>query len=135
MLRSHVTISLLVLLQGCSGSPQPPKAWAQTPEEATTLPVGTVVSVERESYSTGASTGPGTSAGVSGAVGPVAGAAAVALIDAFRGTGTAYRHTIRLKATGEVIYRTELALYKVGDCVAMRSQPELVVPALSGACN
>ncbi len=103
MHRSRVAIALLSLLAACSSAPQTPKAWAQTPEESTTLPVGTVVSVERESYSTGKRTDPATTAGMSGAAGPLAAAAAVTLIDAFRGTGTAYRHGIRLKATGEVV--------------------------------
>ena len=128
---------LIVSLQlaACASTPDIHRAWAQTPEEAGRLPVGIVVSVEPEETPSTTRTSAGTAAGISGAVGPIVGSAAVALIDGLRPGSTSYRHSIRLKTSGEIISRMELAPYKVGDCVALRAQPEFVVPALPGACD
>ena len=128
-------LSIPLQLVACASTPDVPHAWAQIPEEAGKLPVGVVVSVERENTPSTTRTGAGTAAGISGAVGPIAGSVAVAFIDGLRPGSTSYRHSIRLRASGEIISRVELAPYKVGDCVALRAQPEFVVPALPGACD
>lgn len=133
--RFGLLLALIALMAACATTThQTPKAWAQKADEASTLPVGVVLAVEPEKYATGNRTDPAGSAAAISSVGPIA-IPIFAMIDSSLATGTAYRHAIRIKGTGEVIYRTELAPYTVGDCVAIRNQPALVVPAIAGACN
>jgi hypothetical protein len=49
--------------------------------------------------------------------------------------GNVYRHVVQLTGTNEEIIRDEYWTYKVGDCVAVRSEPILLVPALPDQCQ
>jgi len=51
------------------------------------------------------------------------------------GNGNVFRHVVRLTGTNEEIVRDEYWTYKVGDCVAVRSEPVLLVPALPDQCQ
>lgn len=129
-------------------------AWAQTPREKGALPVGRVISIERkgglprfpDEYPTPAQE---VSRGVVGTywmVPLVIVAAPVVLADEAMKSGlpadeTAdvkghiYRHRVRLAATGEEVERDEFWTYRVGDCVAIRSEPDMLVPALPDQCD
>lgn len=49
--------------------------------------------------------------------------------------GHIYRHRVRLIATGAEIVRDEFWTFHVGDCVAIRSELDMLVPALSDQCD
>jgi len=46
-----------------------------------------------------------------------------------------HTHVIQLIGTNARVERDELWRYEVGDCVALRSNPDMIVPALPGLCN
>jgi len=140
-----------------------PLAWAQQPEEEGKLPVGRIVAIEQvsvveprmapfESQSEG-TLQPGEAARAFAGlvalsvIAPLVIIASPAIVAAHalgaefptetaKGEeGNAYRHVIRLEGGGENIVRIEFWTYKIGDCVAVRSQPDFLVPALPGACR
>jgi hypothetical protein len=130
-----LVISLSVC--ACAGLQQArelPRAWSQTPDEVNKLPVGRVIAVERNVYFRDTRTSPGAAAGAM-AVGPAAAVVGIPIIEGMRNGDWYYRHIVRLKGSGELVARDEYAAYKVGDCVALRMQPFLTVPALPGACD
>lgn len=49
--------------------------------------------------------------------------------------GNVFRHVIRLREDGEEVKWDEYFSYQVGDCVALRPKPALLVPALPDQCN
>ena len=49
--------------------------------------------------------------------------------------GWYYRHKIQLLQSGELITRDERHTFKVGDCVALRESPRIVVRAMDEACD
>jgi hypothetical protein len=107
----------LLILPGCVGLEQSrdlPVASAQTQEEINKLPVGRVVAVERRYL-------------VQDIRNPLVGPVPSMLI----GTDWFFHHKIRL-LDGSLAERDEYMEYKIGDCVALRSQ--LVVPAFKGQC-
>jgi len=46
-----------------------------------------------------------------------------------------FRHTIRLKGSDRDVVKDEYWRFEIGDCVAVRSTPAMLVPALPGACD
>lgn len=128
---------VLAVLPGCATqSPQRPLpiAWAQTNEETGKLPVGRVILVERVPFLPHGSGGTGAYA----AVAPKAGVGTILVASLLTDTLSAqwvYRHTVQLRGTEVQIARDEYAAYKVGDCVAVRTTPDLLVPAAPGQCD
>lgn len=51
------------------------------------------------------------------------------------GGGNVYRHSIRLNGKDDMAVRVEFWTYNIGDCVALRSNPEMLVPALPDECE
>lgn len=135
---------------GCAAPPSvpPPQpvAWAQTPAEIGKLPVGRVLAVEvRNSYREvplsaqqqrqldvlPAVVPPSASP----AALPLGYAMAAALNDLTEAPrGWYYRHRIQLLQSGDVVTRDERHTFKVGDCVALRESPRIVVRAMDEAC-
>jgi hypothetical protein len=142
MLRIPICIGSALVLSACAG-PQHnvarPVAWAQAPSEAKALPVGSVIFVEKLVYTDGHQSGSSNSAGL--AVGlavvgsPLAAIAAAPMIEGLRPGEWFFRHKVRLRVSGEIITRDEFYEYKVGECVALRTEPYMVVPSLPGACD
>ncbi len=128
---------VLAVLPGCATqSPERPlpTAWAQTNEEIGKLPVGRVILVERVPFWPHGSGGTSTYA----AVAPKAGVGAILVASLLTDTLSAqwvYRHTVQLRGTEGQIARDEYTAYKVGDCVAIRTTPDLLVPAVPGQCD
>lgn len=126
-----------LILSACAGvqqSREQPTSWAQTQAEVSELPVGRIVAVERMTYVRPGQLSQGGMAGVAGAIGPAA-IALAPVIDVAKNGDWFYRYSILLKSTNEIVQRDEFALYGVGDCVALRNQPYMVVPAFSGICD
>lgn len=131
--------------------PSIPTAWAQQPEERGKLPVGRVVAIERWSgpaaqvrsqESNIASELAAVYVGI-----PLVFIAAPFILMSYaaggdtwdekpsKTNGNVYRHVVQLIGTNEEIIRDEYWTYKVGDCVAVRSQPVLLVPAFPDQCE
>ena len=137
------------LIAGCASAPPPdiPLVWSQKPEERGQLPVGRVVSIERwygppmtERSTTEELLMPLVVIPITLIAAPVilgAHAVGVDLVDEKPNNenGNVYRHVVRLNGTNEDIVRNEYWTYKVGDCVAVRSKPVLLVPALPDECE
>jgi len=126
-------------------------AWAQQPEERGKLPVGRVVAIERWSGPDARSRSQESEI-ARGLVGmyvvvPLALLAAPVVLASHAAgadlvdekpnneNGNVFRHVVRLTGTNEEIVRDEYWTYKVGDCVAVRSEPVLLVPALPDQCQ
>ncbi len=128
---------VLAVLPGCvTRSPERalPTAWAQTNEEIGKLPVGRVILVERVPFWPHGSGGTSAYAAVAPNAGVGSILVASLLTDALSAQWV-YRHTIQLRGTEARIARDEYAVYKVGDCVAVRTTPDLLVPAAPGQCD
>lgn len=131
-------------------------AWSQNHEERGTLPVGRVVAIERR-YGPPAMVAKEPNGlkkmgqGAASMVIPplVLITAPVVLLghylgvveldsnsnDAEKKDGNVYRHVVRLNGTNEEIFLDEYWTYKIGDCVAIRSIPVMLVPALANQCQ
>lgn len=154
MMRNTRFYVLTVALAGCAGCATPPSvpppqpvAWAQTKDELGKLPVGRVVAVEvRNSYREGPVPSAQTSqldsmaALAAPAASPLALPIAYVMTTALNDLSEAprgwyYRHRIQLLQSGELITRDERHTFKMGDCVALRESPQMLVPAHVGACE
>jgi hypothetical protein len=149
--RLHVLTVALAVCAGCAAPPSvpPPQpvAWAQTKDELGKLLVGRVVAVEvRNSYSEGpvpsaqASQLDSMAALAAPAASPLALPIAYVVTTALNDLSEAprgwyYRHKIQLLLSGELITRDERHTFKMGDCVALRESPRMLVPAHAGACE
>jgi hypothetical protein len=159
MIRKLFALSLGVLIVGCANTqetlPRLPKAiptaWAQQPAEKGSLPVGRVIAIERyyghevkiaqrhEPQLRDALIPVVITAGL--LAGPVIMALSEIGVDPLElhkpgdGGGNVYRHSIRLQGTDDLAVRDEFWSYRMGDCVALRSNPEMLVPALPGECE
>jgi hypothetical protein len=49
--------------------------------------------------------------------------------------GNVFRHVVSLVGKQEVAIKDEFWTYAVGDCVALRYKPDMLVPALPGECD
>lgn len=153
---------LMALLTSCAKSPtrvhdvapRPPVAWAQTVDERGVLPIGWVVAIERVG---GPAALPDTvdtqpqeiAKGVIGnlIVVPLALATAPLVLagEGMRETATedpgsdnrghVFRHRVRLIGLDQEVFRDEFWSYAIGDCVAIRTQPAMLVLALDGECD
>lgn len=149
--RLHVLAVAMAVCTGCAAPPSvpPPQpvAWAQTKDEIGKLPVGRVVAVEvRNSYREGPVPSAQASQLDSMAALAVPSASPLALPVAYVVTavlndlseaprGWYYRHKIQLLQSGELIARDERHTFKMGDCVALRESPQMLVPAHVEACE
>lgn len=128
---------VLAALPGCATqAPERalPTAWAQTNDEIGKLPVGRVIQVERVPFWPNGPSGASTYAAVAPMAGVVPVMVASLLTDSLSAQWV-YRHTVRLGGTEAPVVRDEYAAYKVGDCVALRTKPDLLVPAAPGQCD
>lgn len=46
-----------------------------------------------------------------------------------------FRHTVQLTGAQQLVMKDEYWRFQVGDCVAIRTTPAMLVPALPGACD
>ena len=132
------TIVVCAALTACAGVQQTrqiPVSWAQTQEELGKLPVGRVLAVEKKTFMRSSRSGASTSAAVAGAAGPLVAVAVMPLLSGLRDGDWYYSHSIKLKGSSEMVVREEFAAYKLGDCVALRVEPFMLVPAFVGACD
>ena len=161
MIRNLLVLCLGVLIVGCANTQETipivpksiPTAWAQQPEEKGSLPVGRVIAIERY-HGYEVKTAPYQEQGpqLKDALIPVvivtallaapvmlalheAGNDTSDLDESSDGGGNVYRHSIRLNGTDDMAIRDEFWTYNIGDCVALRSNPEMLVPALPGECK
>lgn len=146
------------LQAGCASAPKDPAtvpvAWSQGSEEIGILPVGRVVSIERVSRPAKKRESNLSQVAREAAAAylvlplalvtlpvtlPVLLAADAAGVDFEEKTptkdGNVFRHVIRLRGDGEEVIRDEYFSYQVGDCVALRPKPVLLVPAFPDQCN
>ena len=137
-MRSSLACLVLPLaLSACAGMSQErkqPTAWAQTVEEVGKFPVGRVIAVERVSYVPHGYGGSPLYGAMAATVGPPQAVMAIPIIDAFA-SNWFFRHTVQLRATGEKVVWDEFAAYDVGACVAIRTEPDLLVLAVPGQCD
>jgi hypothetical protein len=147
----HVLTVALAVGAGCatppSVPPPQPVAWAQTKDELGKLAVGRVVEVEaRNAYREGpvpaaeASQLDSMAALAATSASPLALPVAYVMTTALNDLSEAprgwyYRHKIQLLQSGELITRDERHTFKMGDCVALREKPLMLVPAHVGACE
>lgn len=156
-LRSFLAILLSTSLAACVTTAKEqlplPNSWAQKPEERGKLQVGTVVAIIPW-QSPDPVTTPGVLTGVAaaGVVVPAAliASPAVLAVCALQedhcenaeqygvvpdANGNAFRHVVRLTGSDKEIVKDEFWSYRVGDCVALRDNLDMLVPALSDACS
>lgn len=122
MSRPAMLCCCILFLTSCAGVLQPreiPTSWAQTTDEAGKLPVGRVISVEQVSYLQ------------QGERHPFLGIVPTLIAE----VSWFYRLVIRIDHNGTLVERDEFVAYPVGECVALRSEPRMVVPALRGQCD
>ena len=138
-IRVHtLLISIGVTLAGCANRPPPeparisPVAWAQTEGELDRLPVGHVVQVTREVQQV--KVGSDTDRTFVFLYRGVPILIPISTRASLHGEAF-FRHVIRLKGSGELIGRDEYAPFELGSCVAIRENPQLVVPAHAKACD
>lgn len=157
MIRNLLALSLGALIVGCANTQETiptvpkgiPTAWAQQPEEKCSLPVGRVIAIERY-HGYEVKIAPYQEPQLKDALIPVvivtallAAPVMLALHEAGKDTsdesadrgGNVYRHSIRLNGTDDMAVRDEFWTYNIGDCVALRSNPEMLVPALPDECE
>lgn len=134
----RVVFLLSLVLAACSTTThQPsreiPRAWSQTADEEGKLPVGRVVAVEEQVWK--GQSPPADSLYRWGMAFGVVGVLVASSVADLPNEESYYRYAVRLEGAGEIAVREEYALFKVGDCVALRTEPLLLVPALPKACK
>ena len=151
---------IVLAIVGCTTvhkeSAEIPTSWAQQVDEKGKLPVGKVVAIVRWQGRAGAPASASSEIwhGLIGilVVVPIAlvTAPAVLAVCGVRddgcekprqhgvtpdAKGNTFRHVVRLVGAREELIRDEHFSYKVGDCVALRHTPDMLVPALGDECN
>jgi hypothetical protein len=134
----RIVLLLSLVLAACSTtshrpSREIPRAWAQTPTEDGKLPVGHVVAVEEQVWK--GQSPPSDSLYRWGMAFGVVGVLVASSVADLPKDDSYYRYAIRTEGSGEIAVREECALFKIGDCVALRTEPLLLVPALPSACK
>lgn len=133
----RIVFLLSLGLTACStASHQPsheiPRAWTQIDAEEGKLPVGRVIAVQERIWK--GRSPPSDSPYQWGTAFGVVGVLVSNVVDDLSNGDLYYRYAIRLEGSSEIAVREEYAAYKVGDCVALRTTPLLLVPALADAC-
>jgi len=159
MIRNLLTLCLGALIVGCADTQEKlptfpkgiPTAWAQHPEEKGSMLVGRIVAISRY-YGYEVNNAPNHEPQLKDALIPVVTTAALLAgpvimtlslvgVDPLElrkpvgSGGDVYRHSIRLNGTDDIAVHDEFWSYRIGDCVALRSEPEMLVPALPVECE
>jgi len=156
-------VSLVTLIVfGCATAPQVPAplpvAWSQTPAEKGKLTVGEVIAIQRwqvpdlgrESRGSEFATmliGVFVIVPLVLVVVPTVAAVCALRDDRCKmpeaekygvredKNGNVYRHVVRLVGEPKAVIKDEYWTFTVGDCVALRHKPDMLVPALAGECG
>ena len=134
--RPIILFGLLVVLVGCASTQRnrdKPSAWAQEKSEVGKLQVGSVIGVEKVQFSKNPELARESTDFAAAMYGPLAYAIGPTVTDWQHGDWY-YRYAIKLASTGTIVYRNEFFEYNSGECVALREQPLMLVPAYPGAC-
>jgi len=159
VIKQMVAVFVSAVTVGCSTTPKErpsiPVSWSQKIEERGKLPTGKVIAIVpwKSPDSVSRSTGSEITKGLIGAyvVVPLAllAAPAALLVCSMRDdgcnssnkygvepdeNGNVFRHVVQLSGSQKEVIKDEFWSFRVGDCVALREEPDMLVPALNNEC-